>query len=302
MKNIRMMMVVAAMTAFAGTASAQEYAEGEVRVHDRARGELSVETQAPSIESLREAIASADSNPSRFSSLLEYGERVECYSCVPDVQRLLLSSGNAHVRESAAWWLRRRPFAIGAVMVQMREVLANDASETRRQYAAEALGTLMDVHAVEPLSTAVTSDTAATVRAAAVRSLARLNVGRASHAIAMALGDSDTSVQSAALQAITEIGFFDEVEPIMGLLASTDSSIRRQAARATGLYQVTDSVPALSAMLIGDTDWTVRQAAAWALGRIGTADARTALLDAEAMQDDDRVLDAIRMAMRSARR
>jgi HEAT repeat protein len=155
---------------------------------------------------------------------------------------------------------------------------------------------------VEPLTTAVTSDTAATVRAAAVRSLARLNVGRASHAIAMALGDSDTSVQSAALQAITEIGFFDEVEPIMGLLASTDASIRRQAARATGLYQVTASVPVLSAMLIGDTDWTVRQAAAWSLGRIGTAEARTALLDAEAMQDDDRVLDAIRMAMRSIRR
>ena len=302
MKNIRMMMVVAAMTALAGTASAQEYAEGEVRVHDRARGELSVETQAPSIESLREAIVSADSNPSRFSTMLEYGERVECYSCVPDVQRLLLSSPSSHVRESAAWWLRRRPFAIGAVMVQMREVLANDASETRRMYAAEALGTLMDVHAVEPLSTAVTSDTSATVRAAAVRSLARLNVGRGSHAIAMALGDSDTSVQSAALQAITEIGFFDEVEPIMGLLGSTDASIRRQAARATGLFQVADSVPALSAMLIGDTDWTVRQAAAWALGRIGTADARTALLDAEAMQDDDRVLDAIRMAMRSIRR
>ena len=52
----------------------------------------------------------------------------------------------------------------------------------------------------------------------------------------------------------------------------------------------------------GDTDGTVRQAAAWSLGRIGTAEARTALLDAEAMQDDDRVLDAIRMAMRSVRR
>ncbi|MFN7699012.1 MAG: HEAT repeat domain-containing protein [Deltaproteobacteria bacterium] len=302
MKNLRTMMVVAAMAALAGTASAQEYAEGEVRVHDRARGELSVETQAPSLASLREAIASADQNPSRLSTLLEYGERVECYSCVPDVQRLLLSSSDAQVRESAAWWLRRRPFAIGAVFVQMREVLAGDAADTRRQYAAEALGTLMDVHAVAPLTAAVTGDRAAAVRVAAVRSLARLNVGQANRAIAMALADPDVSVQSAALQAITEVGFFDEVEPILALLASSDASVRRQAARATGLFQVPASVPALSAMLIGDPDWTVRQAAAWALGRLGNADARAALLDAEAMQNDDRVLDAIRMAVRSSRR
>jgi HEAT repeat protein len=305
MKNIRTMMVVAAMASVglsvdASTVTAQEWAEGEVRIHDRARGESSVDTQVPSIDDLRTAIASADQNPSRFSTLLEYGERVEYYSCVPDVQRLLLSSSNAHVRESAAWWLRRRPFAIGAVFTQMSDVLDRDGSDTRRQYAAEALGTLMDPHAVQPLTEAVMTDGAANVRAAAVRSLARLNVGSANHGIAMALGDTDVTVQAAALQAITEIGFFDEVEPIMGLLASTDTSIRRQAARAVGLYQVAESVPALSAMLIGDTDWTVRQAAAWALGRIGGADARAALSDAEAMQNDDRVIDAIRMAVRVA--
>lgn len=309
MKNFRTMMVMAAMGSalvagptLVGSASAQEYAEGEVRVHDRARGELSRDANAPDLASLRDAIASADRNPSRFSTMLEYGERVECYSCVPAVQRLLLSSGNSHVRESAAWWLRRRPFAIGAVSRQMREVLARDGSETRRQYAAEALGTLMDPHAVEPLTNAVMTDGAANVRVAAVRSLGRLNIGSASHAIAVALTDRDTTVQAAALAVITEIGFFDEVEPIMGLLASEDVSIRRQAARAVGLFQVSASVPALAAMLVGDTDATVRQASAWALGRIGGTQARAALADAEAMQDDDRVIDAIRIAVRAARR
>lgn len=303
MKNIRTMMVVAALASVSVTGSAQEYAEGEVRVHDRARGESSLDTQAPDLATLRAAIDAADTNPSRFSTMLEYSERVECYSCVPAVQRLLLTSGNAQVRESAAWWLRRRPFAIGAVFVQMRDVLASDGSDTRRQYAAEALGTLMDVHAVEPLTNAVMTDGAANVRAAAVRSLGRLNVGRASHAIAVALEDRDVSVQAAALQAITEVGFFDEVEPIMGLLGSTDASIRRQAARAIGLYHVAPSVTVLAAMLVGDTDMSVRQAAAWALGRIGTAEARAALLEGEASptQTDDRVLDAIRMAIRSSR-
>jgi len=301
MKNIQTMMVVAAMVLTSAPALAQEYAEGEVRVHDRARGESSVETGVPTIEALRSAISDANQNPSRLSTLLEYGERVECYSCVPDVQRLLLNSGDSHVRESAAWWLRRRPFAIGAVFVQMRDVLARDGDDTRRQYAAEALGTLMDPHALQPLTDAATTDGAANVRAAAVRSLGRLNIGRASHAIALALGDRDVTVQAAALQTVIEIGFFDEVEPLMGLLASTDASIRRQAARAIGLYHVQESVMPLGAMLIGDTDMSVRQAAAWALGRIGGSDAQAALRDAEAMQDDDRVIDAIRMAIRSAR-
>jgi len=302
MKTIRFMMVAAAMASLSyGSAASAQYAGGEVRVHVRGRCELSVDTQAPTMDALREAIANANANPSRFSTMLEYGERVECYSCVPDVQRLLLSSPSSHVRESAAWWLRRRPFAIGATFVQMRDVLDRDGSEVRRQYAAEALGTLMDPHALPFLGEAVTSDGAANVRAAAVRSLARLNIGSASHYIALALGDSDVTVQAAALAAITEIGFFDEVEPLMGLLASTDASIRRQAARAVGLYHVEASVTALAAMLIGDTDITVRQAAAWALGRIATTEARAALRDAEAMQDNDRVIDAIRLAQRSMR-
>ena len=58
MKNIRTMMVVAAMASVglsvdASTVTAQEWAEGEVRIHDRARGESSVDTQVPSIDDLR---------------------------------------------------------------------------------------------------------------------------------------------------------------------------------------------------------------------------------------------------------
>lgn len=303
MKTMRNMMVAMALgtVAFASTASAQTYAEGEFRVHDRTRGELSVGTQAPSMDDLHEAIRDANVNPTRLSRLLEYGENVECFSCVPGLQRLLLSSPDQHVRESAGWWLRRRQFAIGHVFVQARDVLATDTDSTRRQYAAEALGYLMDPHALAPLGTAATTDASANVRAAAVRSLAQLNVGAGSHFLAMALGDSDVSVQEAALAAVTQVGFFDEVEPLMGLLGSTEARIRRQAARAVGLFHVADSVSVLSAMLVGDTDWTVRQAAAWALGRIGTSAARAALNDAEAMQDDDRVIDAIRNAVRSLR-
>ncbi len=283
-------------------AEAQGYVEGEFRVHDRARGELSPGTQAPDLATLRDAIASADQNPTRFATMLEYGERVECISCVPAVQRLLLTSPSRDVRESAAWWLRRRPYARGPVARQMREVLTGDADEVRRQYAAEALGMLMDPNSVEPLADAIERDRAPNVRAAAVRGLARINVGSASHAIAEALADVDPSVQIAALEAVIEVGYFDEMEPLMGLLASDDASIRRRAARAVGLYHVPDALPALAAMLAGDVDRSVRQAAAWAIGRIGGGDARAALDDAEPLQDDDRVLEAIRLARRAARR
>ena len=49
-------------------------------------------------------------------------------------------------------------------------------------------------------------------------------------------------------------------------------------------------------MLRGDEDPNVRQAAAWALGRIGGEDARAALAEAESSESNSLVLDAIEIA------
>ena len=280
------------------------WAEGELRVHDRARGELSPETQVPAQEELMNAITTTTS-ASRLQSLLEYGERVECMSCVPLLEERLLSDPDQGVREIAAWWLRRRPFAIGAVMVHMRTVLA-DAAETpvRRARAAEALGGLMDYHAVPHLGAAVMGDSDATVRAAAVRGIALINVPAGLTFLSAALADPDVSVQEAALGSILRVNFFRDHEALMPLLGSDEDHIRRRAASVIGSLRVAEAVPVLAAMLRGDTSESVRVQAAWALGRAGGSDARAALVEVQTAEralgatGSQRVLDAIEIALR----
>ncbi len=92
---------------FATTASAQP--ESTCRTFDRARGECSINTQAPSLAALQSAIEHGTSQ--RLMGTLEYGQMVECYDCVPLLMRRVLSDDNARVREFGAWWLRQRPFA-----------------------------------------------------------------------------------------------------------------------------------------------------------------------------------------------
>jgi hypothetical protein len=105
-------------------------------------------------------------------------------------------------REMAAWWLRRRPFGFDAVMRETRTVLAGDADPARRAAAAAAIGEFMDWHGVQHLATALTTDTDARVRTAAVIGLARINSPRGLPLIAAALQDSDRDVVEAALRSV----------------------------------------------------------------------------------------------------
>ena len=62
-----------------------------------------------------------------------------------------------------------------------------------------------------------------------------------------------------------------------------------------GELRVAEANAALSAMLVGDSNPACRQAAAWALGRIGGS--RSALTSAQSSEQDARVRDAIRVAL-----
>ncbi len=146
----------------------------EIVVHDRERGELSPGTQAPTPEQLMTAIES-NTAPTTLVALLEYGERVECHACVPLLQRAVLEHRDPEVRRISAWWLRHRIFALAPIMAQMQDVLASDASATRRARAAMALGEFMDPAAFTPLRDAAMGDGDSGVRAAAVTALGRLN-------------------------------------------------------------------------------------------------------------------------------
>jgi hypothetical protein len=262
--------------------------------YDRTRGELSPGTGAPTRESMVNAIKSAP--PTRLYATLEYGERVECYECIPLLAGLVLSSDNAQTREISAWWLRRRSFGFGPVMRKMTQVASQDSDPVQRARAAAALGEFLDPHAAPTLSTAATQDSDVSVRVAAVKALGRLNAVSGHDALHTAFGDSDPQVRQAALDQVLKLAFFTDQAGLLGRLADDDSGVRRTAAQLVGEMRVSDAVEPLLGLLMTDDSTQVRQAAAIALGRIGGSDAASALSDAKKMEQDASVMDAINVA------
>lgn len=281
-----------AATVLPAVASAQD-GNDSAAIYSR-DGELSPGTQSPTRASLMQAIESGSSE--RLSALLEYGERVECHECVPLLERQLLESNDPLVREMSAWWLRRRPFGFGAVMRDIRTVLAEDADPVRRARAAEALGEFMDPHGVPHLRTAL-SDVDASVRTAAVNGLGRINSPAGTQGIVSAFVDPDAGVREAAVAQVLYVNQFRDHDALMGLLADDSVEVRRRAALALGTFRVVEATPALSAMLT-DVNPMVRQAAAWSLGRVGGTDARSVLTERQALEESSLVRDAIEVALR----
>lgn len=295
MKTLTLILSTLLVTAMASVAAAQTCEPGR----DRRLGECSIGTQAPSRADMVNIIRSG--SPSGIISTLEYGERVECFECFPLVQRAALDSADAEVRQVAAWWLRRRPFGFGAAMVQMKNVLATDSDPVRRARAADAIGVFHDPHGIAALRTALTTDAEPSVRAAAVRGIGEINVSSGNTLIAGALSDRDVTVRRAALSVVLSANFFRQHDALLPLLADSDAAVRRQSALLLGEFRVEASAPALAGILRSDADSNARQAAAWALGRIGTADARTALAEAAASEPVSLVRDAITIAQRMRR-
>lgn len=265
----------------------------QTREYSRA-GELSPGTEAPTTAAMVSAIQSGSTE--RLKATLEYGERVLCQECVPLLEGKLLASGTARVREMAAWWLRRQPLAGPAVLVKLKAVLASDPSAERRARAAEALGEFMDYHALEVLGTASKQDADVGVRAAAVRGLSRLNAPGAGALITAALSDPALEVRKAALDVVLLVAGFRGFAPLIPLLNDADAATRAHAARVIGELQLSDASATLTALLTTDTSASVRKAAAWALGRIGGAQA--ALAAQKARETDPLVLSAIEVAER----
>jgi HEAT repeat protein len=272
-------------------AFAQDYAV----VHDRERGELSEGARAPTRSGMLSVIQNGA--PSAIASTLEYGERVECNACVPVLAGYLLEHPNADVRRMAAWWLRRRILAVGELMVHLRTTLASDANPVRRARAADAIGEFMDSNGVTALVAAAGGDADATVRSSSVRALGRLNHPAAIPTVAAALEDGDAGVRRAAIGIIMRLNFFRDFDALVGALDDSEVEVRRRAALALGELEVAEAAVPLEAMLTGDGNRDCRQAAAWALGRIGGGTSHAALVSAQSSETDARVRDAIRVAL-----
>jgi hypothetical protein len=265
-------------------------------VYDKVRGELSVGTKAPTRERMVNAIKSA--TPTQLQAMLEYGQRVECFECIPLLEQKLLSSNSSDVREIAAWWLRQRAFGFGPVMVHMQKVVVGDQDPVQRARAAQALGEFLDPHALPALKKAASSDGDADVRISAVRALGRLNAVAGNDTLISALSDSEAGVRRAALEQLPRVNFFHDDAALVARLGDSSAPVRRLAAQLVGERKIDGALDALLGMLMTDDDASVRQAAAIALGRLGGSDAFAALADAKKSEKDDRVLDAIDIAAR----
>jgi HEAT repeat protein len=150
------------------------------------------------------------------------------------------------------------------------ELLRDETPEMRRT-AAESLGKIGDPRAVESVLP-LKHDPAAMVREASVVAVGRLKPTATDGVVALlalALEDPDESVRQAAVVAIGEVEPDPRLlQPVVGLLRSSDPTIRRAVVRALLQIDSSRSVPALIAAG-RDADAEVRQGIVAALGEWG---------------------------------
>lgn len=240
-------------------------------------------------------VALGNSAPTELWQVLEHGEKVECLGCIPAVSNLLYNS-NAKTREIAAWWLRRRIFGVfgpGQVYSQLLDTVKNDASETRRAFAADALGEFLLADGVGPVATAATTDSSVLVRTSAVHALERLNNEGPAAELATALSDQAPEVRLAALHAAVRINVFSRPDAVAALLSDGVADVRRSAAEVLGTLHATDAVVGLIALTdpTQESDPMVRTSAVGALGKIGDSSAREAV--EAALSDEDPLVQSV---------
>ena len=244
--------------------------------------------------------ATTSGAPSVVWEALEHGEKVECLQCVPAVANLL-SAQDARVREISAWWLRRRLFGVfgpGQVYEQTVNTLATDTNSQRRAYAAYALGEFLDSGGIQPLSTAITTDSAAIVRAAAASALGRMNSIGTGNALSAAIKDADPTVRLAGLHSASIVNGFTDEATVAGTLGDSSPLVRRSGVEVLENLGAKDTVATVITLAQSDADPTVRAAACHALGTFHDASAKPAMQTVSQNDSNTFVRDAATIALR----
>jgi HEAT repeat protein len=159
----------------------------------------------------------------------------------------LLDDCEAEVREAALEALRRLSAVEPAALAQLCAELAQSATPRKRRDAALLLADLADGERLSLLA----KDEDASVRMAAVASLARVSLPQAVGSLVMALVDEEPQVRVAAALALGEVGGAEVLEPL--LLALNDSDPWVQTASLKGLTALGDprALPGVTALLAG---------------------------------------------------
>lgn len=169
-------------------------------------------------------------------------------------------------------------------------LLREDADEAVRAAAASALGRFVllgELGEIEaPLAMAVekallatihTPEESVEVRRRAVEAVAYSGEAGIRDVIRNAYYDEDDLMRISAVFAMGRSADRYWRHVVMAELDSEEPAMRFEAARACGELELHEAIPKL-AMLAEDEDIEVRQAALWALGRIGGPEARRILL------------------------
>jgi HEAT repeat protein len=184
-------------------------------------------------------------------------------------------------------------FLPGDPVVRLIKTLKYNPSPEDRVTAAQALGEMGDLRAVEPLVVAL-GDQHLYVRAYAAESLAELGDARAVEPLICALGDEVPFVRAHAAQALGELGDARAVGALLKALTDGDADMRAVAAWALGELDASQAVEPLIGLL-GDRDAEVRVSAACSLGNLG--DRRAAGPLARALEEED---DYVKKKMKEA--
>lgn len=145
--------------------------------------------------------------------------------------------------------------------------LARENSAFRRE-AAEALGEIGDVYAVDALNTAL-DDPDWTVRREIVEALGKIGGPRTIEPLVTALRDQEWTVQKEAAKALGDLGSIQSIEPLIETLGDQEWTVRKEAAEALGKIGSAAIEPLLKALKNEKWEWAIRREVALALGKIG---------------------------------
>jgi HEAT repeat protein len=210
---------------------------------------------------------------------VERAESLICDECIQTVTNLTEDSRFA-VREVAAWWFARRPALRDMLVTQFAADLPHgDTIKVRN--AADFLGRTKTLTALPQLRAAIhRSDLGAEAKLALVRAAGFMAHTGGNEVLTTAMVDADPSVRAAAVVAWRDILGQKSAQPVVALLGDGDANVRAQAAGVVGGMVEQGARGALETLVVQDPDPVVRRNAAWALGQLGNAASRAALLQA----------------------
>ena len=230
-----------------------------------------------SAAAIRAAVASTSTDA--IIAEIERAESLICDECIQTITGLTEDSRFA-VREVAAWWFARRPGLKDMLATQfLADLPSGDTIKVRN--AADFLGRTRTFTALPQLRAAIhRSDLGVEARLALVRAVGFMAHTSGNEVLTTAMADADAAVRAAAVVAWRDMLDQSTALPVVALLGDRDANVRAQAAGVVGGMREQSARGTLEALVVGDGDSVVRRNAAWALGQLGNAGSRAALVQA----------------------